>query len=233
MRELLAGREAVRKIYALAGHGVPDGLFRRLTEAGRDWLSCGPKSAIRTTFANAPGTAMLDREAIRVVFADGTVASLPTLPPGWERDLETYMVVMDRVGSRLASIALSPDGRDDFDRETLEATGTGTVVVPADLQSWNVAVMKGESLPTSLLPSWERLLSADGGRRRDHAGNDRRPPVLTAEWVRKTNDRWKVVLRLQEVGTDDSAGRGTPRRDPTSLVFEGTYAPPGTLSTRA
>ena len=289
-QSLLSGQ--VRKMYALKGHGVPNSLLCHLFDTGRAWLhhqqqQCSSSSsnnnikfnektvssspsAVQMSFSNIPGTTLLNQKNIRFTNAHGAT-SASSLPTKWEHDLEMYMVVMDRIGSRLASIALTSSlassqsqcsninngnnntakdvidfnakksMRDDCNLFSGENTtlGTGSVITPADLHQWNVTITKGDSLPMSLLP---RNGNSMGGTSGERAGGDNNStPILTVEWVPKTKNNCRVLLRLQNEGVGGSAcisqsnsakggrrngGSNTKKvlmRDPISLVFDGMY----------
>lgn len=153
--------EDSRKIYAITGHGVQVGLLRGLVDAARGWLSNasassgrGQSPCTKISFANMPDSPLLDRSRMRIVDDLGVADELASLPSGWERDFEMYMVVMDRMGSRLASLVIPPPGvveggnakfpdEDDADAAPNgsgfevagDATlGTGSVVTPSRLK---------------------------------------------------------------------------------------------------
>ncbi|KAL9186509.1 hypothetical protein ACHAXT_005747 [Thalassiosira profunda] len=181
-----------------------------------------PSPLTRMSFRNVPNATLLDQSGIRIVDAHGAARTLASLPNEWERDLEMYMVVMDRMGSRLATLAnpcplrLEPD---EVKEDASATLGAGSVIMPSQLKQWDVTMMRGEALPMSLLPNYSL-------GRSDHRGNHKDGPKLTMEWVKdERGGRWNVVLRLQDGGYDMDEGHGGPR-EPISLVFEGCYDAP-------
>lgn len=243
-----------RKLYSITGHGVPNGLLSQLVDAARGWLTHngvdGPNQQsslpphehatsafVKISFANVPNSTLLDQTRIRAVNARGAVGHLTSLPSEWERDFEMYMVVMDRMGSRLASLANVPCGADsdhsdeqnprdeETEIDTDAATGAaGSVIIPSQLKWWDVTIMRGEALPMSLLPSYSlpgssNAILAGDRKRGGHGGAEAKadPPRLSLEWTKDERGRWNVVLRLQDGGN---------MRDPISLVFEGHYDAP-------
>lgn len=232
------GRSSARKIYAVRGHGVPAGLFRRSIEAARGWLALpsAEDSVVRTkrrslakiSFSNTPNSMMLDQTRIRTQCASGVDAALPPLPGDWEGDFELYMTVMDRMASRLASVAIPPRGdesssvnlakngavAEELSECNFAATlGTGSIVTPSRLTKWDVTITKGEVLPVSLLPVGKQ------GRHRDGT----QAPRLTLEWARrKERDFLSVILRLQDGGAAENDSLGAAR-GPLSMVFDGEY----------
>ncbi|KAL7544494.1 hypothetical protein ACHAWF_007872 [Thalassiosira exigua] len=173
---------------------------------------------------------------MRAVDVRGAAAKMASLPVEWERDFELFMVAMDRMASRMASLAVSSLGADDDDNHDddnridgygpmgTEDDGTGSVVTPSQLVRWDVMIMKGEALPPSLMPTPQ-------SPRGPGAGSRGTAPWLTMEWAkgsRRDRVRRRVVLRLQDVGAHGvealpDLGSGL---DPVSLVFEGEYVPP-------
>ena len=191
----------------------------------------------RISFTNVPNTTLLDRERISIVNIrprgyddddDGDKSMtmlLPSLPEEWEHDLEMYMVVMDRIGSRMASVATSAlvgiGGEDDDDDDGAPGTA-GSIVTPSRLRKWDVTIVRGGV--SSSLSSSSSSSKGRGSHRRD---DDAPPPTLSLEWASRTDDRWKVVLRLQDHGgAVENDGGGGWRSDSVSLVFEGEYVPP-------
>mmetsp|Transcript_22127 Transcript_22127/g.48123 ORF Transcript_22127/g.48123 Transcript_22127/m.48123 type:complete len:271 (-) Transcript_22127:8-820(-) len=251
--------ELTRKIYAMTGHGVPSGLLQQLVDAARGWLqyqhpSTAPNLQLqhasspskKIMFASTPHSTLLDRDRIMITNTHGTIHAFPSLPKEWEHDFEMYMVVMNRMGSRLASLAIPSSSidadcktnnlSDDADNSTkrmMESNtrptlGTGSIVTPSQLKQWNVTIMKGEALPMSLLPNNSLMGSSSGqggGKRGRHGGEPiNNTSKLSLEWVRKENDCCNVILRLQDEGTKN-VHEGSIS-DPISLVFEGEYVPP-------
>lgn len=225
------GKEQARMLYALSGTGVPNSLFEHFISMGREWLQCQNalassttnlhiakpvvsylnypsqplSSAIHLALRNIPNCTIFDREKILKTNASGTT-SLIQWPAEWDHDLELYLVVMNRIGSRLSSVVL----KDDATVPTMltnDDTSTGSVIVPSHLDKWNVSIRKGEIIPFYLLPS----------SRKD---NDL---VLTIEWLYNSVDCWTIILRLQ----DDFVGRHAASKgvvkDPIALEFEGVY----------
>ena len=200
---------------------------------------------VQISFENIHNTTMLNRDVIQIMYANGntTVGSqqqqfiMGTTEEeennDWEHDFELYMVVMDRIASRLASIVLFGNDTENGEVAATTATATdsilgssGSMITPASLKRWNVTMMKGEALPLSLL----RKEKEEGLRRQEH--RYKQSIFLTVEWVMKNRGRdcCNIVLRLQNDGMvqDDSGGSssGTKRgsgRDPISLVFDGVY----------
>ncbi len=241
--------EDVRKLYDLEGHGVPTELLSYLIQMVRGWTAPPPQPlvaqsqnaspVVQFTFQNIPNSTLLNRDQIQLIHANGYTTKLTEngnhhhmLNHGggdWEHDFDLYMVVMDRIASRLASFALLhpprhshnygsdtstaiDDGGDDNNNEAALGS-SGSVITPASLQHWNVTMMEGEALPLTLLPI----------RKREPQSSS---IVLTVEWVlnnkRGRNDCCNVVLRLQDdglaAGDFDDGGR-----EPISLVFDGVY----------
>ncbi len=159
------------------------------------------------------------------------------------------MVVMNRMGSRLAVVGLDIDENSDqlshdFDcSENSDTDGIGklgvtlendSIVTPARLHQWDVTITKGESLPASLLPS---ILTKCGNSA--IIKNAVKGPILTVEWIPKCRETCDIVLRLQDEGLrlsdavfDDlgampylGSGERVTERDPISLVFHGVYIP--------
>lgn len=244
----VAIEDVVRKLYALEGHGVPTELLSHLTEMARGWTAPPPQplvaqtqnsssSVVQVSFQNVPNSTLLNRDQIQLIHTNGYTAKVNDMlnhgGGDWEHDFDLYMVVMDRIASRLASFALmhppldSPhhhdsgtsttvdDGGDYHNNDNEAALGSsGSVITPASLQRWNVIMMEGEALPLTLLPIRKRSERQSSSI------------VLTVEWVcnnkRDRNDYCNIVLRLQDDGLAATAlndgGRG-----PISLVFDGVY----------
>lgn len=207
--------ENKRKIYALVGHGVPDSLLEHIISTGRTWLRCHNdvvstadndaliakptsvqskqnSSAVHLSLRNIPNSTMFDRDMVLKTNACGST-SLIQWPNAWDHDLELFMVVMNRIGSRLSSVVLRSDS--NFETNTY---AEGSIVVPSDLEKWNVSIRKGEVLPLQLLPQYNAL-------------------ILTVEWLYNSYDCWTLVVRLQDRGLN------TSKTNPLSLVFEGVY----------
>lgn len=225
-------KDPVRKIYTLIGHGVPNSLFEHFISTGREWLNCQnsmmsstkakhfakpvlprtppqkTNSAVHLSLRNIPNCTILDRERILKTNASGTT-SLIQWPPEWDHDLELFMVAMNRIGSRLSSIVMKPDTHTPTELVTGDAAA-GSVIIPSDLDKWNVSIRKGEVLPFSMLP----LSQQDNTL------------VLTVEWLRNSPDCWTIILRLQDDFIDSNAAAKGLIRDPISLVFEGVYVTP-------
>lgn len=224
----LKDSEPTRKIYAITGHGIPSGLLAQLLDEARGWLlnqhqltgqnmqslNSTAASSVKMLFTNTPNSAMLDESRIRTVNVHGVTTKLASLPSEYERDFEMFMVVMDRVASRAASLAA--DNTETLVDDAL--VGTGSFVSPSKLNQWNVTFMKGEALPLSLMPKNPGVGSGlDSGKQ----GRHKDAPILTLEWVMNTkSDCWNVILRLQDDGSSATRG-GT--RDPLSLIFNGEY----------
>lgn len=240
---------STRKIYAITGHGVPNSLIQHMVNVARSWLLYHPSTTNNSEkighttkqssssmsnqilFTNQHNSTLLNHDQIKIIDMHGITQTLFSLPNEWENDLELYMVVMHRIGSRLASMAMQPnmnnnaylfdsnnstDDVDDGDTyvgkpEKIDDTlGIGSsVVTPSQLRQWKVTIMKGESLPLSLLPGCNN--QHDFKRRKQTEGN------LTIEWQKKREDCWNVILRLQDEGQSEG---------PISLVFDGQYVPP-------
>lgn len=256
----------VRKIYVLTGHGVPTELLSHLIQVVRGWTITSSttqkqhssSSVVQFSFQNVHNSTLLNRDEIQVIHANGTTSKLfdttsnnhsllSTNNNGddWEHDFELYMVVMDRIASRLASFVLLQP-RSDMSTTTLAVDdhnnneailgSSGSVITPASLKRWNVTMMKGEALPLSLLPMDRHHYKScgkdipDGGnstRRREGGKQPQSPIILTVEWVmnnKGSNDCCNIILRLQDDGSlvsglDDERSRD----DPISLVFDGVY----------
>ena len=237
----------VRKIYVLTGHGVPSELLLHLIQVVRGWtisLSSLPQSTqthhhlssiVQFSFQNVHNSTLLDRDQIQLIHDNGSTSKLiednnyQMLNHGgdWEHEFDLYMVVMDRIASRLASLVLlnphpphhshadmsttTVDGKYCNSNEEATIGSSGSLITPASLTKWNVTMMKGEALPLSLLVS---------SKERQQSSNT----ILTVEWVlnKRRNDCCNIILRLQDDGstTDLEDGRG---REPISLVFDGMY----------
>ena len=266
---ILKWRYSTRKIYAITGHGVPTSLIEHMINVARSWLllyhpfsSCpsttnkkeekightnNKQSSMNTQilFTNQHNSTLLNQDQIKIIDMHGITQTLPSLPNEWKDDLELYMVVMHRIGSRLASMAMpnniinnnnnaylfdsnnKTDDADDGDNtyvgkpEKMNDTlvvgiGSSSVVTPSQLKRWNVTIMNGESLPSSLLPGCNTINVDKGNDKRRKQGGEGN---LTVEWKKKRNDCWNVILRLQDEGQSD-------RKCPISLVFDGEYIPP-------
>jgi hypothetical protein len=248
----------VRKIYTLTGHGVPSELLLHLIQVVRGWTAKSlssssssqatqthPSSIVQVSFQNVHNSTLLDRDQIQVIHDNGITSKLihdsnhQMLNHGgdWEHDFDLYMVVMDRIASRLASFALlhphhprhhsshddimsnnTVDGKEVYNNNEDEATtvgSSGSVITPASLKQWNVTMMKGEALPLSLLPV----------RTNNERQQQQPSTILTVEWVlnKRRNDCCNIILRLQDDGSTadlEEDGRG---REPMSLVFDGMY----------
>eukprot|EP01082_Thalassiosira_pseudonana_P002380 g2381.t1 g2381 contig11:1353478-1354653(-) len=235
------------KLYRLSGHGIPNSLLWHLMSVGREWLmhpttsldeqtssinttreatapsetqSTTTKSQndVRISFSNIPNSTLVNSNQV-LKTSDKDITSTISLPNEWEHDLELYLVAMDRIASRLGSVAFPTSCTAFVGGGNVATVGTmGSVITLADLKRWNVTVRKGEVPPMGLLVS----KSCDGGERAT------RMPLLTVEWVRESEDCWKVILRVQDDG--DGADYDTletsdrhAKRDPVSLVFEGSY----------
>jgi hypothetical protein len=192
---------------------------------------------VQISFENIHNTTMLNRDVIQIMYANGntTVSSQQQFimereeENDWEHDFELYMVVMDRIASRLASIALSGNDNNDNDEVAAATTdsilgSSGSMITPASLKRWNVTMMKGEALPLSLLTK-----EKEGLRRQEY--HYKQSIFLTVEWVMKNRSRncCNIVLRLQHdgmlqdgSGSSSSTKRGSGR-EPISLVFDGVY----------
>ncbi|KAL7466136.1 hypothetical protein ACHAXS_006434 [Conticribra weissflogii] len=258
---------AVRKIYALKGHGVPQGLLQQMVNIGREWLqnslvygstnannavSSAKVSARKISLTNVPGSTFLDTDNVRVTDAKGktytvsatttisttnhnkqasfpyaftTTSASTSLSPfrndeDWERNLEMYMVVMNRIGSRLAFVGLGLDN--------------DSIVTPARLNQWDVTITKGESLPASLLPSF---LTKCGNKAIGKESVEGAVPILTVEWIPKSREISNIVLRLQDEGlglsraVSDDLGSGarvtelTSRNSSPSSIVGAAFAP--------
>lgn len=247
----------VRKIYELEGHGVPIQLLSHLIQAVQSWTasttstnnnssnnsntSQSSSKIVQISFENIHNTTMLNRDVIQIMYANGnnTVSSqqqqqfiMGTTEEennDWEHDFELYMVVMDRIASRLASIVLSENGSENDEVATTTDSilgSSGSMITPASLKRWNVTMMKGEALPLSLLKK-----EKEGLRRQRQEYHYKQSIFLTVEWVMKNRSRncCNIVLRLQHdgmvqdgSGSSSSTKRGSGR-DPISLVFDGVY----------
>jgi len=252
-----------RKIYAVMGHGIPRGLLCHLVEVAKDWLSYHHRISddaqsneeanessttsqitmnrqssdnVKLAFTNTPNSMLLDQHTIRMTNASGVTTTLPSLPKEWDGDFEMYMVMMDRMASRMAPLAIpsSSDnnmGDDDNAENNVDATlGTGSIVTPSQLVRWDVTITREQTLPMSLsLPDTNPLLAGGqcgGSNRRGRVkGTTRHEPILTLEWVRKeNNDFSNIVLRLQNDDAENNLQDGS--RDPITLVFDGEYVAP-------
>eukprot|EP00985_Skeletonema_marinoi_P002444 scaffold1019_cov97-Skeletonema_marinoi.AAC.22 len=242
----------VRKIYALTGHGVPSELLSHLIQVVRGWTTTSSSSAAQSTqtqhssssivqisFQNVHNSTILNRDEIQVIHANGITSNQTEnsnhqmLNHGgdWEHDFDLYMVVMDRIASRLASFVLTQPCHHDHSDISSKVDGeahtnneatlgsSGSVINPASLKRWNVTMMKGEALPLSLLP-----MGRQGERQQQQS-----LMILTVEWVmskHSRNDCCNIILRLQDdgstTGLDDGDGESRGR-EPISLVFDGVY----------
>ena len=235
----------VRNLYVLVGHGVPNSLLEHFISSGRKWLQCPSlsstddaytinkepsseatslqhtSSAIQLSLCNISNSTLMDPNKILKTSANGTTASI-NWPLDWEHDLELFMVVMNRIGSRLSSVAAGGDKEYDNDNTVSNvsvAQGTGSVIIPSNLQQWNVAIRKGEVLPFDLLPSPTGSVLGTC-QKYDNS------PQLVVEFSHSAFDCWKVVLRLQDEGIDMQDAPAEFRKDPMSLIFEGVYDSP-------
>jgi hypothetical protein len=194
---------------------------------------------VQISFENIHNTTMLNRDVIQIMYANGNttvsqqqqhfIMGTTEEENDWEHDFELYMVVMDRIASRLASIALSGNDNNDNDEVAAATTdsilgSSGSMITPASLKRWNVTMMKGEALPLSLLTK-----EKEGLRRQEY--HYKQSIFLTVEWVMKNRSRncCNIVLRLQHdgmlqdgSGSSSSTKRGSGR-EPISLVFDGVY----------
>ncbi|KAL3826640.1 hypothetical protein ACHAXA_009081 [Cyclostephanos tholiformis] len=190
----------------------------------------------RISFANVPNSTLLDTDRIGIV-GPATVAvssHLPSLPVEWEHDLEMYMVVMDRIGSRMAALAMTAvvndydDGDNDNDIDPRKTAGS--IVAPSRLRKWDVTIAGGGHGEASSASSVVRVgdgRDRSGGVSGAHRRGVNAPPptpTLSLAWAHMTGECWKVVLRLHDCGVV-SEGRegGGPRKDSVSLLFEGEY----------
>ena len=156
-----------------------------------------PQQYDQISFTNIPNTTLLDTKRIYCTICsnqrrsndndddtneddDPTTKSSPTsttsqemitlssLPKEWDYNIEMYMVVMDRIASRMASIASmahppprsrrsssssssSSDWRDD---ESIESTIDDSIIItPSQLQQYNVTITRASATasPNSLL----------------------------------------------------------------------------------
>jgi hypothetical protein len=140
--ERMENKSTTRKLYALTGHCVPDGLLRHFTNVARNWLlrlrnnpsgsssgfgsdddnrgqrSQQPPSVVETQhqkssspltniilLTNSPDSTLLDQNEVQFIDSHGITINAPSFPLEWEYDFEMFMVVMDRMGSRLAAVA--------------------------------------------------------------------------------------------------------------------------------
>jgi hypothetical protein len=143
-----ANHSTTRKMYALTGHGVPNGLLRHFTNMARSWLrllqinptstilgshddnsghiqqpistieplhhddvsssSPPPPPMMKILLTNSPKSTLLDQSRVQFIDAHNVTTNAPSFPSEWEYDFEMYMVVMDRMGSRLAAVATPP-----------------------------------------------------------------------------------------------------------------------------
>eukprot|EP00984_Skeletonema_dohrnii_P025836 scaffold15014_cov92-Skeletonema_dohrnii-CCMP3373.AAC.1 len=195
-----SGSTDVRKLYALKGHGVPSELLAYLIQVVRGWTTSSvakstqtqhSSSIVQISFQNVDNSTILNRDEIQIIHANGITSNrtensnhqMLTHGGDWEHDFDLYMVVMDRIASRLASFVLTQpyhhdhsDASSKVDEEAHtnnEATlgSSGSVINPASLKRWNVTMMKGEALPLSLLP-----MGRQGERQQQSS------MILTVEW---------------------------------------------------
>lgn len=184
--------DSVRKLYALDGHGVPRSLLEHLTRTGCFWLEnvlTSTTSTVHLSLRNTPNSTMFDRERILKTNSSGAT-SLTHWPTEWDDDLELFLVSMNRIGSRLSSAVMNSEN---------------DIIVPSDLEKWQVSIRTGTVLPSFLLPSTEDKINTH---------------VLTVEWLYNSMDCWTICLCLQDEGKGRNVGL---KRDPTCLVFEGVY----------
>eukprot|EP00985_Skeletonema_marinoi_P025260 scaffold18378_cov78-Skeletonema_marinoi.AAC.3 len=240
----------VRKIYALTGHGVPSELLSHLIQVVRGWTTTSSSSSaaqstqtqhssssiVQISFQNVHNSTILNRDEIQVTHANGITSKQTEnsnhqmLNHGgdWEHDFDLYMVVMDRIASRLASFVLTQPCHHDHSHASSKIDGeahtnneatlgsSGSVINPASLKRWNVTVTKGEALPLSLLP-----MGRQGERQQQQSSM-----ILTVEWVmskHSRNDCCNIILRLQDDGSTTAGLDDGGRREPISLVFDGVY----------
>lgn len=241
--------ERARKLYVLVGHGVPNSLIEHFISAGREWLRCplsssvgggesagqtrstptptssqSEHSAMQISLCSISNSTLLDTDRIFKTNSNGTT-SLFQWPLEWGHDLELFMVVMNRICSRLSSVVMKHNVEAGGSLKTGDASindnitlGTGSVIIPSNLRRWNVTIRKGVILPFHLLPS----LGAIGSCNRES-----NLPIITVEWLRNGFNCWKIVLRLQNEGRKINNSLETVFKcDPISLMFEGVYEPP-------
>jgi len=146
-----ANHLSTRKMYALTGHGVPNGLLRHFTNVARSWLrllqinptstilgsgddngrqiiqqptstieplphddvsssssSSSPPPIMKILLTNSPNSTLLDQSRVQFINSHNVTTNAPSFPSEWEHDFEMYMVVMDRMASRLAAVATAP-----------------------------------------------------------------------------------------------------------------------------
>ena len=243
-----SGSTDVRKLYALTGHGVPSELLAYLIQVVRGWTTSSSSSSaaqstqtqhssssiVQISFQNVHNSTILNRDEIQVIHANGITSkhaensNYQMLNHGgdWEHDFDLYMVVMDRIASRLASFVLTQPYHHDHSCASSKVDGeahtnneatlgsSGSVINPASLKRWNVTMMKGEALPLSLLP-----MGRQGERQQQSS------MILTVEWVmskHSRNDCCNIILRLQDDGSTTGLDDGGSR-EPISLVFDGVY----------
>lgn len=216
-----------RKIYVLAGHGVPSELLSHLIHVARGWTNTTPSlpsatSTVQILFQNIPNSTLLNRVQIQVVQSNGTTSKLPSNhyfstvnDDDWEHNFELYMVVMDRIASRLASLVLQSveftttattstyaDDDNDEGTTTMPILGSsGSVITPATLTRWHVTIMKGEALPLSILPI-NQLPSSSPSSKNESLGDNGSSVNITSSRRRdrrKQNQLQPIILTVEWV----------------------------------
>jgi hypothetical protein len=211
------------------------------------------------SFTNIPNTALLDTERIYCTISsnpqlytdnddtnnhsdDSTktlspttttssqeVLTLSSLPTEWDYDIEMYMVVMDRIASRMASIAFMAHPLTHTD--SIGIKDETIIVTPSQLIQYNVTITRGSatflssdgnnisSLATTTTPTaFARRRSVENDRRKQRRSLDNnsnaetaidagdlppQSPTLTLEYVQKSNGSANQTTMSDESNDDD------------------------------
>ena len=213
------------------------------------------------SFTNVPNTALLDTERIYCTISsnpqlstdnDDTnnhsddsittlspttttssqeVLTLSSLPTEWDYDIEMYMVVMDRIASRMASIAFMAHPLTHTD--SIGIKDETIIVTPSQLIQYNVTITRGSatflssdgnnisSLATTTTPTAFARSSVGNDRRKnqrrrrsiDNTSNEDtaidasdlppQSPTLTLEYVQKSNGSANQTTMSDESNDDD------------------------------
>jgi hypothetical protein len=212
------------------------------------------------SFTNIPNTTLLDTERIYCTMSsnpqlsinnddtnnysdDTTTTSSPTttpsqevqrlssLPTEWDYDIEMYMVVMDRIASRMASIAIM--AHPPTHKNSIGITDGSIIVTPSQLNQYNVTITRGSAtflLYDNIISSSSSVSTTPTALARRSVGNDRwknqrrrrsldnnsnedtavdagdlspPPPTLTLEYVHKSNGSANQTISDDSDNDDD------------------------------
>jgi hypothetical protein len=210
------------------------------------------------SFTNVPNTALLDTERIYCTISsnpqlstdnDDTnnhsddsittlspttttssqeVLTLSSLPTEWDYDIEMYMVVMDRIASRMASTAFMAHPLTHTD--SIGIKDETIIVTPSQLIQYNVTITRGSatflssdgnnisSSATTTPTAFARRRSVENDRRKQRRSLDNNsnaetaidagdlpppPPTLTLEYVHKSYGSANQTTMSDESNDDD------------------------------